>query len=488
MVSNILPNGDEPGAAGDAGGACGSDEPCGSGLEKVYPTTAVRYGLMRYIGEFNYPPDMKFGCEVKVVVQTKRGIEIGEQVSLTCQGCSQSVSREQILEFTARSGSAYYELKSGKILRQATPDDLAEYEHINAGAKAKRDLCHEMAQQHKLEIKVVACEPLFGGERIIFYFVADARVDFRALVKDLAREFQTRIEMRQVGTRDEARLVADYETCGRECCCRTFLKSLKPVSMKMAKLQKATLDPSKVSGRCGRLKCCLRYEHTGYEELDARLPRIGAAVGTTFGNATVVDRQILTQLLMVEAEGGGRVAIAFEDVLAPDEAARTGKGPEPRPPKTENGRPLKSAPRPARDAQDRGRGRRGIRGGRAPQRSDSRTPDAVAAKPEASPGTDPMPGEQAGGAVETTPETDSAAVPAVNGQPAPPDAGREAPAGNASADREGGSRRRRRRRRPRGRRPSGSSDTDRGAEGSKGPETDARQGPEGDSTSGDGTT
>ena len=114
---------------------------------------------------------------------------------------------------------------------------------------------------------------MFGGERILFYFTAEERIDFRSMVRDLTTEYRTRIEMRQVGARDEARLLADYETCGREVCCKVFLKTLRPITMRMAKLQKATLDPTQVSGRCGRLKCCLRYEHVGYEELDKKLPR-----------------------------------------------------------------------------------------------------------------------------------------------------------------------------------------------------------------------
>ena len=303
MVQNAPSDDDRPGSGG--GEESGRPE-----TERTGDIAAVRYGLMRYVGEFTHPPDMKLDPQAKVVVQTKRGIEIGEQVSLTCQGCSQLVSRQQILDFTADSGSAYYELGSGKVLREATQEDLAEYDRINSSAKARRDLCQEMARQHELAMNVVACEPLFGGERIVFYFVSDGRVDFRALVKDLAREFQTRIEMRQVGTRDEARLVADYETCGRECCCRTFLKSLKPVSMKMAKLQKATLDPSKVSGRCGRLKCCLRYEHECYKALSRGLPSNGTIVGTELGQGTVIDQNILKR------------AVALREILGPCRAVR----------------------------------------------------------------------------------------------------------------------------------------------------------------------
>ena len=337
----------ENGEAQEAGAGCDSAEPSETGQEKAFSGTAVRYGEMRYVGEFARPPDMKFARGAKVVVQTRRGIEIGEHVSLTCGDGSDSVSREQITEYAAQSGSDYYELDCGRVLRIASEQDLADYERINADSEKKQRFCQELARQQNLDIRVVSCEHLFGGERIIFYFIAEGRVDFRALVKDLAREYQTRIEMRQIGARDEARLVADYETCGRECCCKNFLKNLKPVSMKMAKLQKATLDPSKVSGRCGRLKCCLRYEHTGYEELDRQLPRTGAKIRTRHGEGKVVARQILTQLVQIETEEGGRTVVAVEDILGPDEPAAPteakGAGSEDKPaarePKAE-GRPV----------------------------------------------------------------------------------------------------------------------------------------------------
>jgi hypothetical protein len=167
-------------------------------------------------------------------------------------------------------------------------------------------------------MQIVGAEHVFGGERIIFYFMAEDRIDFRELVRVLAREFQTRIEMRQVGARDEARLLADYETCGRECCCKNFLKTLKPVGMQMAKLQKATLDPSKVSGRCGRLKCCLRYEHETYAEMNKRLPRMGRRVRTASEEGTVIDRQILTQLLRLRKDDGTVVTVCEEDILERD--------------------------------------------------------------------------------------------------------------------------------------------------------------------------
>ncbi len=296
-------------------------EKCGHGLEEIYPTAVVRYGYLKHIGEFTYKPSMKFTCGGQVVIQTDRGIEIGAQVSLSCTGCSKSISRDQMKEYAKTSGEGYLEFTRGKILREATIEDLHEERRIRAQLTEKLVRCTELVQEHNRPMKIVECEHIFGGERIIFYFMADSRVDFRQLVKDLAQEYHTRIEMRQVGARDEARLVADYETCGQECCCKTFLKTLKPISMRMAKLQKATLDPSKVSGRCGRLKCCLRYEHETYESLDRSLPKIGESVRTIHGEGIVVDRQILTQLVQIELDDLKRITVVVEDMLPSGEQA-----------------------------------------------------------------------------------------------------------------------------------------------------------------------
>ena len=296
--------------------SCNPDRQCGNGLEKIYPTCAVRYGFMNYIGEFRYAPGMLFGCGGKVVIQTMRGIEIGQQVSLTCTGCDKSIKRETILDYVQNSGPEFFRLKSGRIHRVATTQDLDEERHINEAAGDKLVRAKAVAREVGLQMKFVACEHLFGGERIIYHFMSEDRIDFRELVSVLAREYHTRIEMHQVGARDEARLVADYEICGRECCCKNFLKTLRPVTMRMAKIQKATLDPSKVSGRCGRLRCCLRYEHDGYEEMDKRLPRVGRLVKTDRGAGTVRDRQILTQLVTVAYDQTGEFeTVGYEDLV-----------------------------------------------------------------------------------------------------------------------------------------------------------------------------
>lgn len=295
---------------------CSPTNKCGNGLEKIYPTCAVRYGYMGYIGEFRYSPGQVFACGGKVVVQTNRGMELGDQVSLTCTGCDKSLSREDVVGYAKRSGPEFYQFKAGKILRAATPQDIIEAEHLTQDAARKLLHAREVARSLELNMKFVTCEHLLGGERVIFHFMSEDRIDFRDLVRELAKEYHTRIEMHQVGARDEARLVADYEICGRECCCKNFLKKLRQVNMKMAKLQKATLDPSKVSGRCGRLRCCLRYEHEGYEELNKKLPRNGARIRTARGIGTVKDRQILTQLLMVIYDDNGDMeTIGVEEVL-----------------------------------------------------------------------------------------------------------------------------------------------------------------------------
>ena len=164
-------------------------------------------------------------------------------------------------------------------------------------------------------MKLVDVEQLFGGERMVVFYLADERVDFRELVKLLAGEFQTRIEMKQIGVRDEAKLLADYGDCGKPVCCNNHLVTMPPVSMKMAKLQKATLDPTKISGRCGRLKCCLRYEFDTYEEIQKQLPRIGAQIVTRDGKAKVLNHRIITEQLLVETEDHRRMVIDASEVL-----------------------------------------------------------------------------------------------------------------------------------------------------------------------------
>jgi len=282
--------------------------------EETRPTCGVRYGAMRWIGEFRLAPHINVKSGTKVVVQSDRGIELGEQASLTRPDHAQSVGQERIRAYIDQSGPEFYRFNAGRILREASSQDVDEHARLNGHVREDTARCKQIAAELNLDMKVVTAEHLLGGERIVFYFRSEGRVDFRELVRELARHYQTRIEMRQVGARDEARLIADYEVCGRECCCRDFLKKLRPVTMRMAKLQKSTLDPSKVSGRCGRLRCCLRYEHECYDELARRLPRVGARVETEFGSGTIIDRQVLTQLLQVRIDDDRVLTIPFEEV------------------------------------------------------------------------------------------------------------------------------------------------------------------------------
>src|SRR5690606_20532032 len=187
--------------------------------------------------------------------------------------------------------------------------------------RTKPDLvkrARQLVQEHNLDMKVVDAEPILGGETLTFFFTSEHRVDFRDLVRALARQFHTRIELRQVGARDEARLVADYERCGQHCCCKNFLKVLKPVSMRSAKVQKATLDPKKISGRCGRLMCCLRYEDETYETLRKKLPHKKQVVETEDGIGIVLDGQILTQLVLVKIGMSPPAAYPLESIRALD--------------------------------------------------------------------------------------------------------------------------------------------------------------------------
>ncbi len=364
----------------------GTDRPSPEGASPERPerpqrpqvvTTAVRYGRMNRVGEFTCPASLHIPCGATVIIATDRGIELGRQLPLTCPDSPHCVSRDQMRRYARASGPDVYLFNNGRILRLATEGDMSEARHLESGVPAKIRTCQQMADELGLKMKVVDAEHIFGGERIIFYFLAEQRVDFRELVRRLAREFQTRIEMKQIGSRDEARLLADYETCGRECCCKNFLKTLKPVTMQMAKLQKATLDPTKVSGRCGRLKCCLRYEHDSYEELSKRLPRTGRRVATAREVGRVLDRQVLTQLVRIRTDDGKIVTIAAEDIVEVDV-------PEPPPPQ-----PGESSDRPGaggrRERPRTGGDRPGFRrreeppGGR-PSRPDSR---ADAARPGA---------------------------------------------------------------------------------------------------------
>jgi cell fate regulator YaaT (PSP1 superfamily) len=258
----------------------------------------VRHGAMRFLGEFE--PDMHLYTRGdEVVVRTDRGHELG---TVLCPASPEALAHLQ-------------EPTRGRIIRPLSEADRRHRAQLAHLRQQSLEACIRFAQERKLQMEPIDTEHLFGGERIIFYFLAEKRVDFRELVKDLARAFQTRIEMRQVGVRDEAKLLADYGDCGKPVCCNTHMTAMPPVSMRMAKMQKSTLDPSKISGRCGRLKCCLRFEQDVYEELQEELPQPGTRVVTTKGQGRVLAQEVLARKVLVEFEDGRRLPIPIADVL-----------------------------------------------------------------------------------------------------------------------------------------------------------------------------
>src|SRR5689334_21016506 len=244
---------------------------------------------------------------MRVVARTPRGLEAAEVLAEATD------EQAKLLEGTP----------GGHIMREMSAEDHNELTHIQEREPAAFESCVKQVKALNLPMQLVDIERVFGGERLVVYYISEERVDFRDLVKSLASEFQTRIEMRQIGVRDEAKLLADYGDCGQPVCCGTFLSEMPPVSMKMAKVQKATLDPTKISGRCGRLKCCLRYEYDTYEDLQRDMPPVGSDIVTKNGRARVLAQEILSQQLMVAMEDNRRILIPASDVLT---VLKTGSG------------------------------------------------------------------------------------------------------------------------------------------------------------------
>ncbi len=290
-------------------------------VEEPQPTAMLvaRYGLMRQIGEFHHNLEKPPAPGTKVVVRTERGVELATVIlpigEMECKRC---ITYDRLNRFLAACGPEYPFRKEGKVLRLANSQDIIDQKHLDSSAHEETTFARQQIRELNLDMRLVKVEHLLGGERIIFYFTAETRVDFRELVRRLASQYRTRIEMRQVGARDEARIAADYERCGRRCCCQEYLKDLKPVSMRMAKTQKATLDPSKISGRCGRLMCCLRYEDETYEDLRKRLPRKNIWVRTEKLVGRVIDTQIITQLVRLLLADNTQAVVANEDIIERD--------------------------------------------------------------------------------------------------------------------------------------------------------------------------
>lgn len=219
------------------------------------------------------------------IVETARGVECGE-VAME----NREIEDKDIV----------HPLK--KMIRKATQGDLKKVEENRKKERHAFEICEKKILDHKLEMKLVDVEYTFDNNKILFYFTADGRVDFRELVKDLAFVFRTRIELRQIGVRDEAKMMGGLGICGRPFCCTSFLGEFQPVSIKMAKEQGLSLNPVKISGTCGRLMCCLKYEQAAYSDLLRTTPKNGAVVNTPEGRGVVVDVNLLTGMLKVRMD------------------------------------------------------------------------------------------------------------------------------------------------------------------------------------------
>lgn len=255
----------------------------------MYDVVGVRFKKAGKIYYFD-PGDLSIQKDEYVIVETVRGVEYGRVVT----------PRKQV-------GEKDVVLPLKKVVRIADPKDRLIVEENKTAAKEAYEVCSDKVNEHQLDMKLVDVEYTFDRNKVIFYFTADGRVDFRELVKDLAAIFRTRIELRQIGVRDEAKMLGGIGPCGRMLCCSTFLGDFDPVSIKMAKDQNLSLNPTKISGLCGRLMCCLKYENDEYEAAKEQLPDLGEMVITPLGTGKVVGLNILGRVLQVDVAGQERV-------------------------------------------------------------------------------------------------------------------------------------------------------------------------------------
>lgn len=250
----------------------------------MYAVVGVRFKQAGKIYYFD-PDDLPIGKDQVVIVETARGIEYGKVV----------IGKKYVSE-----GEVVLPLK--RVLRLATEEDRRQVMENKAAAEKALSLCREKVREHALDMRLIDAEYTFDRNKIIFYFTADGRVDFRELVKDLASIFRTRIELRQIGVRDEAKMLGGIGPCGRTLCCSSFLGDFEPVSIKMAKDQNLSLNPIKISGLCGRLMCCLKYENDTYEEAKREMPDMGDRVTTPDGTGRVVGLNLLERRVRVELD------------------------------------------------------------------------------------------------------------------------------------------------------------------------------------------
>jgi cell fate regulator YaaT (PSP1 superfamily) len=234
-----------------------------------------------------------------VIAETQRGVDMGQV-------------RTEVREVP----ETQLALPLRRVVRVATEEDLARREANRRHEEAALQLCRKRIEARKLPMKLLTSEYAFDGSQVLFYFAAEGRVDFRELVKDLAAVLRTRIQLHQVGARDAAKLMGGIGPCGRGLCCATWLTAFEPVSMKMAKEQSLFLNPTKFSGACGKLMCCLRYEYDNYRETKARLPAIGATVATPRGKGKIIGHNVIREWVIVEIPDSGHFEFRADEVQA----------------------------------------------------------------------------------------------------------------------------------------------------------------------------
>lgn len=273
--------------------------------------TAVSVTFKRAGKTYDFDTD---GLEIAVgdlvVVKTTRGMETGQAVAVREAGPDERLK---------------------KIIRRGNDDDIASIEKNHAKERDARQVAQRLVSKMGLDMKVVDVEYVFDGSKILFYFTAEERVDFRDLVKELADELKGRIEMRQIGVRDEAKIIGGLGPCGQRLCCSVFAGDFEPVSIRMAKEQDLPLNPQKISGVCGRLMCCLKYEYEAYKDFKGRAPKKGSIIDTPAGSGKVWELQVPRETVVVKLEdGGGRVTVPLCDVGKRAECVSTAAGAEER--------------------------------------------------------------------------------------------------------------------------------------------------------------
>ena len=274
------------------------------------------------------PDGQRFADGDHIIIDTARGEEFG-----ICVGGNHKIPPKNVVA------------PLRKVLRRATPQDEKTIQENRAKEKRAFEICQQKIAEHGLDMQLVNAEVAFDGSKILFYFTADERVDFRELVKNLASVFRTRIELRQIGVRDKARMVGGLGICGRPFCCASFLDDFQPVSIKMAKTQNLSLNPTKISGTCGRLMCCLKYEQEAYEDLIKTAPKAESFVDTPDGRGTVIEVNLLRQSVKVRMEDHPETIGSYKntDIYI----IRNGKARKNDPPIPKDLAPISSRPRPA---------------------------------------------------------------------------------------------------------------------------------------------